>query len=238
MKKLLLGAAALLAITAPGVAAAQTGGYLGTGYATLDEEGDPDKESVWGYGGGAVTHVGNWRLGVNGTALTMDHNDHDDSFDLFEAHAGYDFGDFVVGGFMGRFTRAGTDYDLLGIEGGFTHGRFGVAGSYTNGDSVDAFSGDVTNLTVEGSFAITENWSVGGGFSQSDFDFGVDGDSYWVGAHYALTNGIVIGGGYRASDIAAVETDGFNLTFAWRFGDQVQMLPGARELMYDAVAIQ
>jgi hypothetical protein len=59
----------------------------------------------------------------------------------------------------------------------------------------DLFSGfdvDGDGYFVGGSFELTENWFVAGGYSSADFDFGVDLDEITIGAgyHVPLNNNV------------------------------------------------
>ena len=239
MRKILLGAAAVFAVAAPGVAQADVGGRVGGTYATLDEDGDPDKEDAWGVDGVVVNDLGNnWVVQLNGSLADMDHSSHTDTFQLFEGHVGYNFGGFTAGGFVSRFDWEGSQYNIIGIEGDVEFGRFGLAGAASTGEYNDG-DGDISNITVTGGFALTDAWNIHGVFSHTDWD-GDESDSFGLGVDYAIPNtNFTVGGGWRTFESdGGTETEAFGLSFGWNFGDAIDPMLGAGQLVPDAVLYQ
>lgn len=69
------------------------------------------------------------------------------------------------------------------------------------------FDVDGDGFVVGGSFELTENWFVAGGYSSADFDFGVDLDELSIGAgyHVPLNNNVDFYGmlSYVRSEVSA-----------------------------------
>jgi len=241
MKKILVGAVAAAAILTPCVANADVGVQLRGTYATLDEDGDDDKEDAWGLSGAVVNEMGNnWVVQFNGSLADMDHNDHTDSFELFEGHVGYDFGGFVLGGFVTRFDWAGSPYNLLGIEGHTQIGRFSIDGSYSTGEQNDnAFAYDLSNLSFVGAFALTDAFSIHASYSDTDWDFD-DSEAWGLGVNYAIPNtAFSVGGGWRTFESdGGTDTEAFGINFGWNFGDNVRSSIGAGAVVSDAIMYQ
>lgn len=240
MRKVLMGAAAAFAVAMPGVAAADVGGQISGTYATLDEDGDPDKEDAWGINGSVQNNFGNnWIVQFNAGLADMDHTGHTDTFELMEGHVAYDFGNFTAGAFVTRFDwGGGSPYNLLGIEASTSFGRFSLAGSASTGEYNDG-SGDLGNLAVKGGFALTDAWSIDATFSHTDWDYD-ESDSWALGVGYAIPNtNFTVGGGWRTFESDnGTEAEGFGLTFGWAFGERTTPLMGAGQLIPDAVLYQ
>lgn len=242
MRKFLLGAAAVLAVAAPGVASAEFGGVVRGTYATLDEDGDDAKEDAWGIDGAVVANLGNnWIVQFDGALADMDHTSHTDSFSLFEGHVGYDFGNFTAGVFASRFDwGGGSPYNLFGIEGGAEFGRFSLDAAYSGGEENDTSSAaDLSNWAVNGGFALTEAFNVHALYSHTDWN-GDESDSWGLGVGYAIPNTrFTVGGGWRTFESdSGTETDAFGISFGWNLGDAVDPMIGAGEIVPDAVLYQ
>jgi hypothetical protein len=241
-KHWLIGAAAALVAGLPGVAMADTNGNVKFTYASLDEEGDGDKEDAIALSGAFATDIGSsgWRLQFNGVGASMDHGGHNDDFSQYEAHAIYNFGDFSLGGFTGHFVGedAGSYWEF-GAEGAVTLGRFGISANAAALTATNDGGDDGSNYGLNGYFQLTDNISISGSGSWSDFDFD-DVESYGLGAHFALANGIGIGVGWRTSEFGASgETDALGVSLGWNFGEGgSRMMPGAMGLVPDAIARQ
>lgn len=239
MRKILLGAAAVFAVAAPGVASADVGGRIGATYATLDEDGDSDKEDAWGIDGVVVNDLGNnWVLQFNGSLADMDHSSHTDTFTSMEAHAGYNFGNFTAGAFVSRFDWEGSQYNLIGIEGQTTFGQLSLGGAISTGEYNDG-DGDISNIAAKAAYAINDSWNINGVYSRTDWDSD-ESDSFGLGVGYAIPNtNFTVGGGWRTFESdGGTETEAFGLSFGWNFGDAVNPMLGAGQLVPDAVMYQ
>lgn len=221
MKKFLLGAVAALAISAPGVASAQSG-YLDLGYSSSDAgANDIDTWAV----GGAYSWSGNGSLGFQLDGVVGQH-EYDvgaeaDTYNLgahlFTRNESHLFGGFVGIGsteFGGPFD---YDYYTVGLEGAYYMSRTTLNGvlSYSNSDDLNA---DATMLDLGATHFVTDNFSINGGVGFGEL---ADNDvtTYGVGAEYQFTGvPISLYGGYNSSDYDGSEVDVFSLGVRWNFG--------------------
>lgn len=221
MKKLLLGAAAALAIAAPSVASAQSG-YVDLGYGTTDiGNNDIDTWTI----GGAYAWGGNGSLGVQLDGV-IGNSEYDGGPDvdtynfgghLFTRNDQYLFGGFASLGntdFGGGFD---YDYYTVGLEGAYYVDRntFNAVLSYSDSDDLNA---DATALDLGATHFLTDNFSFGGtvGFGElADNDF----VSYGVGAEYQFASApISLYGGYTKNDYDGFDADTLSVGVRWNFG--------------------
>lgn len=217
MRTLIIAAAALLAVAAPGVAAAETGGHIKFTYASIDSESsifddeecegecfDFSSDGLVALGGVVVTDVtDNWRIQFNGVSADVDasyfDNDFSRAFSQVEVHATRAVGMFDVGVFTGLFNNEGTSYWLYGAEAAanFERGEItlSVAGA-TSPNSDDSFLGndeEITSIAASGTLYLTENIAIGASASNTDFgdnDFyfsDFDGEVTSYGVHAAYS---------------------------------------------------
>jgi hypothetical protein len=246
MRSLIIGVAALLAVAAPSIASADTGGDIKLTYASIDDQFD-SKDNVVALSGMVITdleHAG-WRVQLNAAGSDLDHNTHSDSFSQIEVHAVYDLGQFQVGAFTGSFNNNGWNFWEYGVEGAvnFERGQISASAAIadsTNGSGID----NTTTVAASGVFFINESWSVGATVSQTDFDnFAGSVDSWGVNAAYAIPNtNFTVAAGYRRSDAEFYtdDQDFIGVSIGWSFGDGARgrAMPGAHALIPDAVAAQ
>jgi hypothetical protein len=240
MRSLIFVAAAFLAVAAPGVAAAQTGGSVGLLYADLDDDFDPNKENAIGIEGVVLTETGSgWALGVRGASYDMDHGGHSDGFSQVEVSASYQLSEMIaVGGHVGQFNFIGSPAWTYGVSARADINQFSVAASASIASPSNSGADDATNFTIEGSMAVTENIGVSIHGSWSDFD-GTEVDSYGIAAGYAFAGtGFELGAFYRQSDGDFVENTAIGLRLGYRFGDDMRRrdMLGSEHLLYDAIA--
>ncbi|ANP46973.1 hypothetical protein [Candidatus Viadribacter manganicus] len=221
MKKYLLGAAAALAIAAPGVASAQSG-YADLGYSTTDA-GSNDIDTwqlggayAWG-GNGSLGFqldgvIGNHEYDTGGDADTYNLGAH-----LFTRNDSYLLGGFVSLGntdFGGGFD---YDYYTVGVEGAYYLERTTFNGALSYSDASD-LNADATALDLGVTHFVTDNFSFGGtvGFGElADNDF----TTYGVGAEYQFSSTpISLYAGYTKNDYDGFETDTLSAGVRWNFG--------------------
>ncbi|MGH6951856.1 MAG: hypothetical protein ACREH4_13370, partial [Vitreimonas sp.] len=124
MRKVLFGAAAALAITAPGMAAADTSGYASFSYNTLDDDNDGDKEDYLELNGAVVGSLGgSWNVQFDASAQDMGHSSHTDNMSTAIVHAFWRGESFAFGGF-GGVTTGEIDGSVLGAEAALYLDRF------------------------------------------------------------------------------------------------------------------
>jgi hypothetical protein len=264
MRTLMIAAAALLAVAAPGVAAAETGGHIKFTYASIDGDDqfddfcegpcDISSDGLIALSGVVVTDVtDNWRVQFNGASADVDTsyfgNDFSRAYSQVEVHATRAVGMFDVGVFGGMFNNEGSSFYIYGAEAAanFERGRvtLSVAGA-TSPNSDSDFYDDITTVAASGTFNLTENIHVGATVSNTDFggeDFSFFGDrevtSYGVMAAYDIPNSdFTVGVGYRQADSDFGDVDFFGVSLAWTFGEgsRGRVMPGAEALIPDAVA--
>jgi hypothetical protein len=228
LKKFLLGAAAALAISAPGMAAAQSG-YVDLGYQSTEAdigavESDSDGWSV----GGAAAFGGNGSIGGQVDAL----------FSSAEADGGGDVDIWNLGGHLysrsegglfGGFVNFGNadvggagDFDFwtVGLEGQIYMSRstFDGALSYSEADDTDA---SLTALDVGYTHFVTDNFSLGANLGFGQIDDGTnDADlvSYGVGAEYQFAGApISVFGGWQHGEIDDADADADSLGIGVRY---------------------
>jgi|CXWL01.1.fsa_nt_gi hypothetical protein len=239
MRSLIIGAAALLAVAAPGVAAAQTG-YVGASYNQSEVDlGGPSSD----FDGFAIDGVVAFDANALGVQLGA-------RYANFEADGGGDLDGYGLDGHV--FSRNGqwqlgvgagytnldsgtgdTDEWALALEGLYFMDRttLGAALSYGQSDGLGSDL-DTLALDVEARYFIADNFRIDGtvGFGQVDAGGGNDGDltSLGVGAEYQLaSHPISFFGSYTNSnlDVGAgdLDTDSFAIGARWNFGGQTLM---------------
>ncbi|MGD9816605.1 MAG: hypothetical protein AB7Q23_17350 [Hyphomonadaceae bacterium] len=215
MKKIILGAAAAMAIAAPGTALAQSG-YAGLSYQSTDTSGsDIETTSL----SGAALLGEHFQL--NGRFSSIESAGDGDAFDVdafvFSRGAGGAFGGFVGFGSVDL----GPSFDEWSV------GAFGqwysARTTYTAQLGYSDTDGDiqVTHLDGEARHFVTDNFSLQGNIGLGQVEFsGSDGD-YWsagVGAEFQFSSAPVsIYGGWQHIDDDGGEFDtlGVGIRYNW-----------------------
>lgn len=220
MKKYLLGAAAVLAISAPGAASAQSG-YVDLGYSTT-EVGSTEIDT-WAVGG-AYAWGGNGSLGFQIDGLIGSH-EYDsgpevDTYNLgghlFTRNDNYLFGGFANIGNT-DFGLFDYDYYTVGLEGAYYLSRTTLNGvlSYSDSDDLNA---DATALDLGATYFVSDNFSFGGTVGFGEIDDG-DFSTFGIGAEYQLSAApISLYGGYNTTDFDGTDVDVLSLGVRWNFG--------------------
>jgi len=246
MRNLIIGvAAAFLAVAAPAVASADTGGAVRFTYADTDQDNVPSKEDVVAFSGVVMTDVGsNWRVQFNGTSADADAYGSSYNHSQVEVHAIYNgFGPVAVGGFTGLYDDgSGNGFLLLGVEASGDIGPVHLSASASTGEARNGNQPDVDNIGVQASMGVMQNLSLYVEGSWSDFGgpFG-EVDAWGAGFNYNIPNtDFMVGVGYRNADVEwnSGDTEFIGVTFGWRFGDDMGngYMPGARGLIADGIA--
>jgi hypothetical protein len=218
MKQWIIGAAALLAVAAPGVAAAQTG-YVGAVYSDIDVDGVGDTDA---YGvQGSVFFDGMGPVGVEVDAAVLDSDD----TDLTGALAVHVFkrnDRYLFGGFAAVSNNDDDTAWQVGVETAHYINRatIGVSAAYGESDNdVDAYGVNVT-----GDYFPMDNLRIGGhlGWANVNGGFG-DGDgwAYGVSGEYQIdAMPISFGLNYTRidSDDAGFEADVIGVTVRYNWG--------------------
>ncbi|MEZ5961222.1 MAG: hypothetical protein R3C30_12450 [Hyphomonadaceae bacterium] len=216
MKKFLLGAAAALAVAAPGVAAADSAD-VGVSFSNTDVGGGFDFDT-WTLSGGYVHNLdGNMILQFDGQ-----HNraDFGGGTDLGNSYGAVNFGvrndTYAFYGFVGLS-------DLFAISGA----NFGIGGQYYlpnmtfNGSygMTDWDGGlDMSNLHVDGTFFFTDNFGISAEAGHTDIDF-TDWNTLGVGAVWRPEgSNFTFNAGYRNFDFDGGDADQFRIGFTFNIG--------------------
>jgi hypothetical protein len=224
MKKYLLGAAALLAIVAPGVASAQQSGYVDLGYQTTEAdiagvEGDGEGWTL----GGATAWGGDGSFGVQLDAV-IGEADESSSYNV-GGHLFTRNGDYLLGGFAnyGNVDIDGAgdfDYWTVGLEGQYYLSRTTLDGalSYSEGDDLDA---ELTALDFGATHFVTDNFSFGGNVGFGSIEGGgADADvvSYGLGAEYQFASApFSVFGGWQHAEVDDIDSDSDSLGIGVRY---------------------
>lgn len=227
MKKILMGAAAVLAVAAPGVAHADTTGFVGLGYTALDDDDDGDKEDLVILDGAVASNIGGaWNVQFDAHHGYFDHGSHDDAFTNASAHLFARSSGWAAGGFAGLGTRGSDNIWLAGLEGQLYFSNVTLGGAWTFSDMTNG-SGDTefTLLDLDAAFFLTPNTSIGGGAGWYDDEWEGE-DGYYVALnaeHQFAGSPFSIGGGYFMYDSdysggGGHEIDGFSIFGRMNFG--------------------
>lgn len=222
MKKYLLGAAAALAMIAPGVASAQSG-YVDLGYTStdLDGGGDVDTTAL----GGAYAWGGNGTVGFQIDGAIAQHDFAGGDVDTYNlgGHAFVRNDSYLIGGlvnFGNTDFGGGIEYDYytIGAEGALYLQRTTLNGALTWSDSEDLDTA-LTAVDLGATHFVTDNFSFGGNVGFGEFDGGGDFTSFGLGAEYQFTAlPVSLYGGWSTTDYDGFETDGLTFGVRYNFG--------------------
>jgi hypothetical protein len=212
MKKILMGAAAALAIAAPGIASADTTGNVAFSYNTLDDDNDGFKEDYLSLSGAVATDLNNgWTLQFDADLGDMNHDGHTDNFSTATVHAFTRNDSYAYGGFAG-LTSDETSGFYIGGEGAMYFNRFTLSANALVGKNRESSDEEFQSIAANGDYFVTDNFSIGADLSYHNFDFGggseQDGTIYGVNAEYQFAgSGFSVFGGYHESDLDDFGTD-------------------------------
>lgn len=205
MKKLLLGAAAVIAVAAPSVASADTNAIIGVDYNSIDF--DVDTFDSWGINGAFSHDFSNgWLLQAEGDTSRIDVGIGDFSDSYGAIHVGTRNDTYALGGYVTFeefFSLAGLG---VGVEGQYYLNNFVIGGSlgYVEFDEISDLS--VTSLQLDGAYFFTPNFSVNALFATSDFE-DIDSTTFGIGAEYRVHGPVSISAGWRNDDYDVFDAD-------------------------------
>ncbi len=218
MRNWIIGAAALLAVAAPGVAAAQTG-YVGAVYAD-SETNNFDSEAYGVEGAVAFSGSGSIVFEVNASIL-----DSDDS-DTGTAVTGHVYSrndSHLFGGFVGIADANDSTTWTAGLEASKFYDRWTLAGAVAYGNNDDA-NVDGYGVNVEARVFPTDNFRLSGNIGWANVDAGAADDdafTYGVGGEYqfaALPISIAAGYNRTEFDNSNVESDAVTVAVRYNWG--------------------
>jgi hypothetical protein len=246
MKKILLGAAAALAIAAPSVAAADTNAVVGLQYTNTDFDSlDLDQYGLNGafshdLSNGAVLQMDGQmgRVDAGGCCVGSSYG---------AVHYGWRNDSHAFAGFVGLtdfFVASGLG---VGLEGQLYLGNLNLNGSIGHVD-FDDFDLDSSSAQVDAAYFFTPNLALTGIVAVSEADFG-GSDTDWttlgIGGEWRFDNSpFSINAGYRNHDFDGGDADSWTIGFAWDLGtgtvqDRTRNGPGlngARN-MFDVMSV-
>lgn len=219
MRSLMIAAAALVAVAAPGVAAAQTG-YVGAVYANTDIDGIGDGD-VYGIEG-AVAFQGSGSIGFQFDAALLD-SDNADATAALAAHIFSRNDRYLFGGFAALATNDDSTTYEVGVEANKYLNRVTIAGalSYANNDDFDV---DGYGVNVQARFFPQDNLRLQASLGWANVDAGFadeDGFTYGVAAEWqphAIALPISFGAGYQRTDFGPLEADTLSVSVRYNWG--------------------
>jgi len=209
MRYLIIGAAAFLAVAAPGIATAQTG-YAGAAYGNIDD--GADSSEVYG-GEGSVAFQASDTISVEVDASILD----GDVSDTATGLTGHVYGrndDHLFGGFVGIADSGSSQTWNAGLEANKYFSNWTLAGAvfYANNDDVDA---DGYGVNAEARLFPTDNFRVQGNVGLASANFSGNDDT-------AITLGV--GGEYQFDGSPVSIALGYNHTELTDANDEVDAL--------------
>lgn len=219
MRNWIIGAAALLAVTAPSVAAAQTG-YVGVVYGNVDTDGAGDADVYGAEGAVAFAGSGSISFEVDGSFLDSDGND---SSTALTGHVFARNDSHLFGGFVGISDSSDTTTWTAGLEASKYLESWTLAGAlvYANNDDLNA---DGYGVNVEARVFATDNLRLQANAGWASIDFGGGDDdalTLGVGGEYqfaALPISIVAGYNHTELDTANVESEALTVGIRYNWG--------------------
>jgi hypothetical protein len=220
MKKYLMGAAAVLAVGAPGVAFANDSADIGLRYANVDPDGSSDAD-IWGL-------VGAYAHQFDGGMVLQADGSHD-RWDAGGVDVGTSYGAVNLGvrndaysfyGFIGLSDLFALSATNIGVGGQLYFGQATVNGSVGYSDTDAGIN--VTNVHVDATWFVHENLGLTGELGFADADVGgpsMDWTTFGLGAAFRLTGApITLNLNYRNVDGDAGDANVLRLGFVYNIG--------------------
>lgn len=218
MKKIIFGVAIATALVSPGIAVADSTGYVGIGAATLDDNNDSSKEDIVSVEGAIATTLGgDWSLAFTASNYDMGHNDHSHTYPSIDAQLIKNTDAYSIGGYFG--STVDSLYGV-GVGGSYYLGQFTIGGDVSY--AVDRYDGDypVTTATVRAGYYIHDNFVVTGEYGYTDSEWeGEEADIWGVGAEYQFANSpFSLSANYMMAEGDFSEAESFGLGLRYHFG--------------------
>jgi hypothetical protein len=217
MRNWIIGAAAVLALAVPGVAAAQTG-YVGLTYSSADFDGAADEIESTGIEG-AVAFAGSGSIVFEIDASLAD-NDGDTCYGI----VGHVYGRndrHLFGGFVGISGDDDSDTVIVGLEANKYFDNVTLAGAVFYGDN-DDLNADGWGANLEGRLFIHDNFRLNANIGYAEVDAGAgdnDATTYGVGGEYQFASmPISIGAGYSTIDTDGGDVDIWSVALRYNWG--------------------
>lgn len=217
MRNWIIGAAAVLALAVPGVAAAQTG-YVGAVYSNTDVDG-ADEADAWGVEG-AVAFAGSGSIVFEVDAAYVDGDDV--SATGLTGHVYSRNDSHLFGGFVGISDSDASDTTwTAGLEASKFYTDWTLAGAvfYASNDDNDV---DGYGVNAQARYFVQDNFRLQGNLGWASVDAGAGDDDafiYGVGGEYQFSAlPISVAAGYNRIDADAAEADTLSLAVRYNWG--------------------
>jgi hypothetical protein len=218
MRNWIIGAAAILALVVPGVAAAQTG-YAGVAFSSTDFDGAADEVDSYGVEG-AVAFAGSGSIVFEVDAAITDSDEADSGYGLV-GHIYSRNDEYLFGGFVGIGGSDDSETLTAGLEANKYFANWTLAGAvfYGNNDDADI---DGYGVNVEARAFVNDNFRLNGNIGWASIDTGADDDDtmiYGVGGEYQFSAmPISIAAGWSTADSDAGDVDVISIGVRYNWG--------------------
>ena len=216
MRNWIIGAAAILALAVPGVAAAQPG-YVGAQFGNVDSDGGDD--DFYGVEG-AVAFAGSGSIVFEVNAGYTDFDEGDEGYNL----VGHVYGrndDHLFGAFVGIGGSDDSETYVVGLEANKYFANWTLAGAVAYGSNDDA-DVDGFGVNAEARYFINDNFRLDGTIGWANLDDGTneeDGFAYGVGGEYQFAQvPVSITAGYSTVDFDGGDSDTWSIGLRYNWG--------------------
>lgn len=216
MRNWIIGAAALVALAVPGVAAAQTG-YVGAQFGNV--ETDANDDDFYGVEG-AVAFAGSGSIVFEVNAGYTDFDEGDESYGL----VGHVYGrndDHLFGAFVGISSSDDDDAYIVGLEANkyFTNWTLAGAVAYAEADESDV---DGYGVNAEARYFINDNFRLDANLGWANIDAGAGDDdafAYGVGGEYQFASlPVSVTANYGTVDFDGGDVDTWSIGLRYNWG--------------------
>jgi hypothetical protein len=217
MKKILMGAAAALAVAMPGVASADTA-EVGFHFGNIEPDGGSDAD-IYGLDGGYSHAFSNgWTLQLDGQVDRLDvGGDLGSSYGAVNLGMRNDSHSFY--GFVGMSDAFALSFTNIGVGGQLYLGQATINGSIGYSDA-DA-GVNVTNARVDGTWFLNDNFGLTAeaGWAEAEAGGDIDWTTLGVGGAWRFAGtGFTLNGGYQNIDADGGEADVWRLGLTYHIG--------------------
>jgi hypothetical protein len=203
MKKILLGAAAAIAIAAPSAALANTSGYVEGGYEATEYDSSNEFDALH-LGGGFYHSMGGWAIQSDARVVNQewDGSSGDDAHAYAALHAATEGSAWDFGGFVGLLDYYGDSGMMFGGETRTNFGNLSLQGNLGYADFDQFFEYSLWDARVDARFFLMPNAAITGGVGFSEWDAFTDSEAVdlSIGGAFQFANGFTVHGEYVATD--------------------------------------
>ena len=218
MRNWIIGAAAILAVAVPSVAAAQTG-YAGVTYGNVDVGGAGGDDDFYGLDG-AVAFAGSDSIVFEVDAAVVDGDDSDTAYGL-TGHVYSRNDSHLFGGFIGVADSNDSTTWVAGLEANKYFTNWTLAGAVFYGNNDDAET-DGYGVNVEARAFVSDNFRLNANVGYASVDAGAGDDDamlYGVGGEYQFASyPISIVAGYSTADFDGGDVDTLSVGVRYNWG--------------------